>query len=135
MLSCLKLFVADVNLFVWLQDEEHHPRTGVTSNHTKKELHQRLAQLQQSTDTSSSNDSLNALQSASHHVDENIIGMEATGGAGPTTRRAWQDYCKSGNNSHHESHSEEDNGNFLRRNSYAFFLAKICMTFSREIGR
>lgn len=103
-------------LFWGFQDEEHHSRMGVTSNHTKKELHQRLQQLQQSTDTSSSNDSLIALQSSSHHqADENFIGMEVagTGGAGPTTRRAWQDYCKSGNNSHHESHSEDEEGKVI----------------------
>ena len=35
---------------------------------------------------------------------------------GPTTRRAWNDLCKSGNNSHHESHSEEeDDGSPLQK--------------------
>ncbi len=117
------------------QDEEHHSRTGVTSSHTKKELHQRLVQLQQSTDTSSSNDSLNTLiQSASHHMNENIIGIEAAGGAGPTTRRAWQDYCKSGNNSHHESHSEEDEGNLLY-SKYMFVYPLVLFILNRKISQ
>lgn len=29
---------------------------------------------------------------------------------GPTTRRAWQDWCKSSNNSNHDSQSEEEEG-------------------------
>ena len=37
-----------------------------------------------------------------------VDGLNMAGG--PTTRRAWNDLCKSGNNSNHESNSEDDEG-------------------------
>lgn len=60
----------------------------------------------------SSNDSLINMQSF-NEIDENkaaATNTEENAVAGPTTRRAWQDFCKTGNNSQPESQSDEEEG-------------------------
>ncbi|XP_046446473.1 histone-lysine N-methyltransferase, H3 lysine-79 specific-like isoform X2 [Daphnia pulex] len=86
-----------------IKEEENN--TAVVVSRNKKDIN-RLLQ----SDTSS-NDSVT--QSQPPHVEEEGLnmpmmesGVNSTGG--PTTRRAWQDWCKSSNNSNHDSQSEAD---------------------------
>lgn len=63
----------------------------------------------------SSNDSVTPSQPLLRVDAEENLGMPMMDGAvnaagGPTTRRAWQDLCKSSNNSNHDSQSEEEEG-------------------------
>lgn len=95
------------------QEEENN--TAVVVSRNKKDIN-RLLQ----SDTSS-NDSVT--QSQPPLVEEEGLnmpmmesGVNSTGG--PTTRRAWQDWCKSSNNSNHDSQSEADEGKkFPRKTS------------------
>ena len=87
------------------QEEENNTTTGVGRN--KKDINRMLQ-----SDTSS-NDSVTQSQPA--RIEEEGLnmammesGVNSTGG--PTTRRAWQDWCKSSNNSNHDSQSEVDEG-------------------------
>lgn len=65
----------------------------------------------------SSNDSLTQAQPALRADLEEGLNMPMTEGVnsagGPTTRRAWQDWCKSSNNSNHDSQSETEEGTKL----------------------
>ncbi len=93
--------------FCILNFQEEENNTAVVVSRNKKDIN-RLLQ----SDTSS-NDSVT--QSQPPHVEEESLnmpmmesGVNSTGG--PTTRRAWQDWCKSSNNSNHDSQSEADEG-------------------------
>jgi hypothetical protein len=92
-------------LILNFQEEENNTTTGVGRN--KKDINRILQ-----SDTSS-NDSVTQSQPA--RIEEEGLnmpmmesGVNSTGG--PTTRRAWQDWCKGSNNSNHDSQSEVDEG-------------------------
>lgn len=91
--------------------EDETPASAVTGRN-KKDLN-RLLQ----SDTSS-NDSVTQPQLLSRVDSEEALGLPMMDGAvnsagGPTTRRAWQDWCKSSNNSNHDSQSEEEGRSHL----------------------
>jgi len=84
-----------------MKEEETHQR-GVRN--TRKDLN-RIMQ----SDTSSSDSHSQAFRVDSDEV-SNLPDSHVLGAGGPTTRRAWQDWCKVSNNSNHDSHSEDEDG-------------------------
>lgn len=89
------------------QEDENSAIVGVGRN--KKDINRMLQ-----SDTSS-NDSVSQTQPALRVDLEDGLNMPMTetgvnSAGGPTTRRAWQDWCKSSNNSNHDSQSEADEG-------------------------
>lgn len=95
-----------LTVFMQIKEEEHPRSRG------KKDLRALPSD-------PSSNDSLPNMQCAAYNeTDENkaaSANTEESTAPGPTTRRAWQDFCKSGNTSQLESQSDEEEGNTTRK--------------------
>ena len=100
-----------------LKEEETNQRAV---RNTRKDLN-RIVQ----SDTSS-NDSHSQMFRVDSEELANLPDSHVLGAGGPTTRRAWQDWCKVSNNSNHDSQSEDEEG------MLSIYLLYLRLIFSLE---